>query len=128
MTEGWEPISEAKLLALVDAGRERMGVAEARLWDAICIPPEKWRQHPYGDDGGGFWAVALLGRIVVWYNDIEEGFNRSRYTTYGTIDQYFCNQDELQWTVRHLLNLLRKGYDSGVFAGPPLPADRPGRE
>ncbi len=128
MTTSWSPISEADLLARIDAGRKRMSVAQARLWDSICIPPEKWRQDPYGGEGGGFWAVAVLGRIVVWYNDIEDGFNRSRYTSYGTIDEYWCNQDRLEWTVQHLLNRVRKGQDSGVFAGPPRAIDLKGRE
>jgi hypothetical protein len=128
MTTSWEPMSEADLLALINVSRERMSVAQARLWDAICITPERWRQHPHGDEGGGFWAVAVLGRNVVWYNDIEDGFNRSRYTLYGTIDAYWCNQDRLEWTVQHLLNLVREGQDSGPFAGPPQPGDWPGRE
>ena len=27
-----------------------------------------------------------------WYNDIEKGFNSSRFTKRGVIDEYFCNQ------------------------------------
>ena len=38
-----------------------------------------WASHPYGDLGGGFWVVALLGETVVWFNDIEDGFNRSHF-------------------------------------------------
>lgn len=75
---------------------------QRRFWEAIRIPPEKWAQHPYGDEGGGFWAVGLLGRTVVWYNDIEEGFNCSEYTSYGTIGAYWCNQDELEVAIGSL--------------------------
>ena len=28
---------------------------------------------------GVFWVVGLIGRTVIWYNDIEEGFNRSAF-------------------------------------------------
>jgi len=43
---------------------------------------------------------------VNWYNDIEEGFNRSGYSTYGTIDDYWCNQDELELTAQYLMNAI----------------------
>lgn len=68
----------------------------------------KWQQHPYGDPGGGFWVVALIGRTVIWYNDVEEGFNRSCYSVYGEIEDYWCNEDELEFTIAFLVNALNK--------------------
>jgi hypothetical protein len=47
----------------------------------------------------------------VWFNDIEDGFNRSRFTTYGTIDEYWCNHDELEMTIQYILNALEHGSD-----------------
>src|SRR5690348_232726 len=91
----WEPISRVDLLGRLSQGRSAMSEPSRRLWEAIRIAPEKWQLHPYGDPGGGFWVVALIGRTVIWYNDIEDGFNRSIYSKYGTIDDYWCNQDEL---------------------------------
>ena len=64
-----------------------------------------------GRRGPGLWVVAIVGRTVIWYNDIEEGFNRSRYSAYGTIDDYWCNQDELELTVQYLMNALDQGAD-----------------
>jgi hypothetical protein len=107
----WEPVSEPVLLARIAQCRARMNQAEARLWEAIRIQPEKWQQHPYGDQGGGFWVVGIIGSTVIWYNDIEDGFNRSRFSTFGTIDDYWCNQDELERTVQYLMNALNQGHD-----------------
>lgn len=107
----WEPISESALLDRIEQGRSRMPEAHRRLWDAIRIPPEHWQQHPYGDAGGGFWAVGLIGRIVVWYNDIEDGFNRSVYSTYGAIDDYWRNDDELDVTIGYVADSLAGGPD-----------------
>lgn len=107
----WEPVSEAALLGRIAQCQARMSEAERRLWEAIRIPPAKWRQDPYGDRGGGFWVVGVVGSTAVWYNDIEDGFNRSRYTTFGTIDDYWCNQDELEVTLQYLMNALNRGYD-----------------
>lgn len=88
-----------------------MNPLERKFWDSVCIDPEKWQQNPFGNAGGGFWAVALIGRIVVWYNDIEDGFNRSRYLSYGTIpaNEYWCNQDRLEVQVRQLMERVTTG-------------------
>ena len=107
----WKPITKSALRARMAQGEARMNPSQRRLWEAVRIDPEKWQQHPYGDQGKGFWVVALVGRTVIWYNDIEEGFNRSRYSTYGTIDDYLCNQDELELTVQYVLNVLKQDAD-----------------
>ena len=121
----WEPITEAELLEQINAACRRMPPSQRHFWEAIRIEPEKWAQHPYGDEGGGFWAVGLVGRTVIWYNDIEDGFNRSQYTRYGEIGAYWCNQDELEWTVQHLFDAVSTGSDTGGFFGPPQPLDTP---
>jgi hypothetical protein len=107
----WQPITEAALRKRIAQGVKRMDARARRLWDAIRIEPEKWQLPPYGDAGGGFWVVAIVGRSVVWYNDIEEGFNRSRYSAYGRIDDYWRNDDELEVTVGYLMSALESGAD-----------------
>lgn len=72
---------------------------QLKLWSATKITPARWHEETQGP----FWAVALNGNQVLWYNDIEEGFNLSTYREQGTIEQYFCNQDQLEWTVQSLL-------------------------
>jgi hypothetical protein len=119
----WTPISETEIWDKLNAAWTRMNPPQRRFWEAIRIDPEKWQQHPYGDARNGFWAVGVMGRTVVWYNDIEDGFNRSHYSEYGTITEYWCNQEELEWTVQWLLNVIEDGYDSGPFAGPPQPGE-----
>jgi hypothetical protein len=120
----WKPLSEERLLELINIGRKRMNPFEKRFWDSICIPPEKWKQHPYGGPGEGFWVVAIIGQIVVWYNDIEDGFNRSQYVNYGEIpaSEYWCNQDGLDLQVRQLMHLVATGENSAQF-GPPIPGE-----
>ena len=55
--------------------------------------------------------VGLVGTTIVWYNDIEDGFNRSRFSIYGIIDDCWCNQDELERTVQYLMIALSQGHD-----------------
>jgi hypothetical protein len=107
----WQPISKVDLVARIGQGVARMSEPQLRVWRAIEIDPVKWEQHPFGDEGGGFWVVAIIGQSVIWYNDREEGFNRSLYSTFGTIDEYFCNHDELEVAVGFLSNSLQGGHD-----------------
>lgn len=111
----WVPIPERALLKRISQGYAAMPEASRRLWNAVRIPPERWLQHPYGDAGGGFWVVALVGRTAIWYNDIENGFNRSAYTTYGVIDDYWCNDDELNVAVEYLASALAAGRDLALI-------------
>ncbi len=120
----WQPIAEKALRERVAQGEARMSSLQLRLWETIRIEPTKWKQQPYGDPGAGFWVVAIIGSTVIWYNDIEEGFNRSRYSSYGTIDDYWCNQDELELTVQYLMNAIEQGSDLVLLRSRPMRVPR----
>lgn len=115
----WEPISEVELWDRINSACERMTPEQSRVWETIKVLPHKWAEHSYGNLGGGFWVVALIGTSVIWFNDIEDGFNQSKYTDFGKIDEYWCNQDELEWAVQNVVNLIRDGYNTAGKCGPP---------
>lgn len=73
-----------------------------KFWEYIKIVPEKWKEKTMGEEGGGFWVVAIIGKSVIYYNDIEEGYNFSTFTNYGEIDNYYCNQMELHEMIESL--------------------------
>lgn len=79
---------------LINEAEKRLSPPQVRLWEVIRVLPHKWIEKPYGTSGGGFCVVAIIGNSVIWYNDIENGFNNSKYHEDGTIDEYWCNQDE----------------------------------
>ncbi len=116
----WEPITESALWDEINASLERMSVAQRRVWDCVCVVPEKWAQHPYGDAGGGFWVVGTIGCLAIWFNDIEDGFNLSRYRRHGELDEYWCNQDNLEWTLGRIILMLDGKLDL-PSASPPMP-------
>ena len=93
----WTPCTRSELDALVERELSECSDLQRRLFEHTRIPLEKWSQSPWGDQGGGFWAVAVIGESVLWYNDIEEVFNVSRFSTRGVIpaSEYWCNQDSL---------------------------------
>jgi len=117
----WTPLPEVDLWDMINAASERMTLEQSRLWEIIKIDPQKWSERTYGELGGGFWAVAVIGNSVIWFNDIEDGFNRSTYTEYGEIAEYLCNQDKLEVAVQNLVNHIKDRYFSGGRTSPPKP-------
>lgn len=93
MTTSWTPISLAELLELIHEGVSAMSQQQRRVWEGIAVQPEKWDEEDYGKEGGSFWVVAICGQQVLWYNDVEEGFNISPFSEYGKIDEYWAEQD-----------------------------------
>lgn len=65
------------------------------FWESVKIQPVKWSLPPWGDSGGGFWVVGVIGQHCIWFNDIEDGFNTSRFDSFGRIAEYWCNQSTL---------------------------------
>jgi len=113
----WSPITEEEIWDRIIAAESRMTFAQMRLWEVIKIMPHKWLQEPWGNMGKGFWVVAIVGSSVLWFNDIEDGFNISTYKSFGRIEEYLCNQDELEHSVQQILNLIESSmtpYKRGV--------------
>jgi hypothetical protein len=119
----WEPVTLEKLYDKILGAEEEMHGELLRFWELIQIFPEKWAQESYGKEGGGFWVVAVCGKHIIWYNDIEEGFNTSPYKRYGEFEEYWCNQDDLQWPVKQMLSIVKFGGELGGGFGPPQPVD-----
>jgi hypothetical protein len=70
-TMNWKPLSEEEIWDKINSEFKGMSIPQRNLWETIRMDPEKWSQNPYGCLGGGFWVVAIYGRVVVWFNDIE---------------------------------------------------------
>jgi hypothetical protein len=85
MTSKWTPLSIGDMKNLILKEAIEFHDEQSNFWDFIKIEPEKWKEKEYGTEGGGFWVVAIFGRQIIWYNDIEEGFNISFYKYYGEI-------------------------------------------
>lgn len=103
----WKPILLLDLKHLILKGELEMSDEQLNFWDLIKIEPEKWEEKEYGTEGSGFWVVAIFGRQVIWYNDIEDGFNISGYKKYARIEEYQCNQLELNGSVIGLMDKIK---------------------
>ena len=89
----WKPISLIELQKEIKRGINLMTQVQLESWNKISIKPMKWEESEFGDEGGGFWVVAIIGNEIIWYNDIEEGFNISDFKVEGKIEEYFAEQD-----------------------------------
>ncbi|MCH5716892.1 hypothetical protein [Niabella hibiscisoli] len=119
----WRPISLIELYDQIYKTETNLNGELWNFWQLIKIGPVKWIETGYGSEGGGFWVVAICGTKIIWYNDIEEGFNISNYNVYGEIDGYFCNQDELNEAVTRLFDLVKFGGDVIGHGSSPINLD-----
>ena len=115
----WRPLTREELQRTVERELADCTDEQRAYFNIVAFEPTKWSQTPYGDEGDGFWAIAAHHNRVLWYNDIEEGFNVSAFTEWGTIptNEYWCNQDELRFALPALMG------DHMWKAGPPEPLD-----
>jgi hypothetical protein len=81
----WQPISEEKIWDKINDSWSHMDLTTGRFWEVVKIAPDKWtnKQKFYGH---GSWVVALMGGMLIWYDDLEEGFRSSYWTKCGIID------------------------------------------
>lgn len=100
----WQPISIEELLINIKKYEINLKNEQLKFWHLIKIQPKKWQEKTYGSEGGGFWVVGVCGQQIIWYNDIEEGFNISNYSNYGEIAEYGCDQNEIDIAVKMLWN------------------------
>lgn len=107
MLNMWTPISIDELDTRIIRGELKLSGQILSFWNLIKIKPSKWHEAEYGDEGGGFWVVAVFENTVIFYNDIEDGFNISSYAAYGQISEYASEQAELDWIVLGLYNRIK---------------------
>ena len=115
----WEPITKAALLQAIKIGEQQLEPSHLVFWNSIKVEPVRWQEPDYGEAGGGFWVVAVSASWVMWFNDIEDGFNVSEFIREGFISSYYCEKDELVWAVKRLYNVVCEGGFIGNRLGPP---------
>jgi hypothetical protein len=109
--EEWTPITENEIDEKLNKTQLELTGDLLNFWQLILVEPQKWSEKEYGNEGNGFWVVAIAGKRVIWYNDIEEGFNISSYAKYGEIEEYLSHQDELKYVIMKLYKLIKFGKE-----------------
>lgn len=99
----WQPTTLSELQELVDSDLAEADDDVIELWQAIRVQPVKWSCSPMGELGGWFWVIAKHEGTVLWYNDIEDGFNASPVLQEGVISDYGCEQHDLELCLRRIV-------------------------
>ena len=91
----WTPISQPDFESLFREELENCGSAERALFERSRIDLERrlFATETYLESA---FVVAWHRDEIMYYNDIEGGFNTSPVDGDGAILEYWCNQDSLQ--------------------------------
>ena len=99
----WVPISLHELESLV-ANQLADGPPDiATLFDRLRVPFRQVNLSRFGNRESVF-VVAQAGTIVMYYEDVEEGFNVSELLSDGSIATPGCEQFDLATATNHLLS------------------------
>ena len=89
MSSSWTPLTYPKLLSCLADEVSALSDSQRLLWQLLELPQaELWEQHPWGNEGCGFWVIASAGRRCIYYNDIAQGFSIGFFQRWGQIQDY----------------------------------------
>lgn len=108
--DAWTPIPLDELKQIVDKQLATCDRNERALFEAHRVPPFQIPIRRFGRIEDVF-AVARFGARVLYYEDVEEGFELSTPDEHGTIPEQGCNQFELPMVLKQLLD----GDDNGTW-------------
>lgn len=101
--ENWTAFPKKDLMMELFMAEQNLDDETLLFWNKIKINPEVWKCIDVIEDN--FWIVAKFHNYVIWYNDIEEGFNISKFITEGDILTYTALKQELHISIDKLKNI-----------------------
>lgn len=72
---------------------QNLNHSQELFWNKIKTNPQVWKCNDVIEDN--FWVVARHENHIVWYNDIIESFNISKFKIEGEILEYCGSKLEL---------------------------------
>lgn len=103
----WKPVEKHELERIIDSQCKCLSAQEIEFFEKIKVPFEKVNIER--EDGiEEVFIVAKFGNAVIFYEDIEGGFEVSKPNNQGIIAEYGTNQ----FTIQHIINQLRASDSS----------------
>lgn len=100
--KNWTAIKKSDVLYEIYLNELDLNQCEDSFWNIIKINPEIWKCRDVIEDN--FWIVAKYNNYIIWYNDIVESFNLSKFVLEGEILQYSASK----YSLNEILKLLKK--------------------
>jgi hypothetical protein len=97
--EAWQPISAVELGELIARQLRDCEPELIAAFERYKVTPFRAAIDRYGREEHVF-VVARRRDEVMYFEDVEDGFNFSRISPEGKILEHWCNQDELKHALR----------------------------
>lgn len=101
MTDEWQPITKEELFEIIEEELPCCSQQNRIYFEKIKTDLNSATLIRYGQKETVF-IVAKSGNEVIYYEDVEEGFNVSAINGDGEILNHYCNQDSLDLALRKL--------------------------
>ncbi|HEX7286922.1 MAG TPA: hypothetical protein VF532_12115 [Candidatus Angelobacter sp.] len=112
----WRPANIEDVKAIVAEDLRDCDPEQIATWNRYAVEPFLAPLERYGNMESVV-VVARRGNDVIYWEDIEDGFNVSPISADGRILEHCCNQDEL----KHALNAWIEGRCVPGKFGPATP-------
>jgi len=97
----WQPIAESELNELIENELKECSPELVKVFQTYRIDPVRLPISRNGDDTDFVFVAAKRDNEVMYYEDIEDGWNFSPLSEEGRILEHWCNQDELKYALLH---------------------------
>lgn len=114
----WKPTSVVEVKSIVESDLANCDDEQLAIFRLHAVEPYVAPILRYGEMETVV-VVARKGEEVIYWEDVEEGFNVSPIGEGRRILEHWCNQDEL----RHALNAWIDGRERSTKLGPAVPVE-----
>jgi hypothetical protein len=114
----WQPATVEEVMKIVRDDLAECDEEQFVAFKRYAVEPYVAPILRYGEMENAV-VVARRGDEVIYWEDVEEGFNLSPVAPDGRILEHWCNQDEL----RFALNAWIEGRRRPVRLGPAMPIE-----
>lgn len=92
--EEWQPATIDEVQRIIEQDLKTCDAEQARVFKQCAIDPYLTPIFRYGKKESVV-VVARKDNEVIYWEDVEEGFNVSPIDSEGSILEHWCNQDQL---------------------------------
>jgi len=107
----WAPTTKEEIEKLIETQLNECTSAQKEIFEKYRVPPFQAPIIRYNKLEQVF-VVAKFNNEVMYYEDVEDGFNFSHLDKEGKIIKHWCNQDELKHALLHWMGQPRKYNDA----------------
>lgn len=108
----WKHTTEEELNKIIAEDLKECTAGQIALFDKVKVRPRTTPIVRYGKLEKVFVVAESEGEVI-YYEDIDEGFNISPLTGDGKIAQHWCNDDKLGWALERWLTPNGQYYNLG---------------